>query len=60
MEQLDELIFNTIEALRNNKNQPSEDTTSEDATINKDSTSVTMEKFKERLIIVIDKGKLLN
>ena len=52
MEQLDELIFNTIEALRNNKNQSSEDTTY--ATINKDLTSVTMEKFKERLTIVID------
>ena len=58
MKQLDGLIFNTIEALRNNKSQPSEDTTY--ATINKDLTSVTMEKFKERLTIVIDKGKLLN
>ena len=36
MEQLDELIFNDIESLRNNKKQPNEDAIH--ATINKDLT----------------------
>ena len=44
MEQLDELIFNTTESLRNNKNQPNGDTTY--ASINKDLTSDTMKNLK--------------
>ena len=43
-EQLDEIIFNTIESLGNNQKQPNED------------TSVTMEK----LTILLGKEKLLN
>ena len=41
MEELDEIIFNIIESLRNNKKEPNEDTRY--ATINKDLTSITME-----------------
>ena len=48
MEQLDEIIFNAIESLRNNKKRPNED------------TPVTMEKLKERLNISLGKEKLLN
>ena len=43
-EQLDEIIFNTIESLGNNQKQPNED------------TSVTMEK----LTTLLGKEKLLN
>ena len=41
MEELDELISNIIESLRNNKKEPNED--SRCAAINKDLTSVIME-----------------
>ena len=53
MEQLDKLISNAIESLRNNKKQPKVDTVY--ATINKDLTSVTMEQSKERLAILLGK-----
>ena len=56
MEQLDELIFNAFESLRNNKKQLNEDTIY--GRISKDLTSVTMEKLKERLTILLGKGKL--
>ena len=45
---LDEIIFNTIESLRNNQNQLNEN------------TPVTLEKLKERLTILLSKEKLLN
>ena len=48
MEQLDEIIFNAIESLRNNKKHLNED------------TPVTMEKLKERLTILLGKEKLLS
>ena len=48
MEQLDEVIFNATESLRNNQKQSNED------------TPVTMEKLKERLTILLGKEKLLN
>ena len=48
MEQLDEIIFNVIESLRNNQKQLSEN------------TPVTMQKLKERLTILLDKEKLLD
>ena len=48
MEQLDEIIFNVIESLRNNQKQLSEN------------TPVTMQKLKERLTILLDKQKLLD
>ena len=47
MKQLDEIIFNVIESLRNNQKQLSEN------------TPVTMQKLKERLTILLDKEKLL-
>ena len=47
-EQLDEIIFNAIESLRNNQKQSNED------------TPVTMEKLKERLTILLGKEKLLS
>ena len=50
MEQLDVFSFNAFELLRNNKKQPNED-----ATINKDLMSVTMEQLKERLAVILDK-----
>ena len=58
MEQLDELTFNAIELLRNNKRQPNDYTIY--ATINKDLTSVTMEQLKEQLAVLLGKQKLLN
>ena len=48
MEQLDEVIFNATESLRNNQKHSNED------------TPVTMEKLKERLTILLGKEKLLN
>ena len=48
MEQLDEIIFNVIESLRNNQKQLSEN------------TPVTMQKLKERLTILLEKEKLLD
>ena len=48
MEQLDEIIFNAIESLRNNQKQLNEN------------TQVTMEKLKERLTFLLGKEKLLN
>ena len=45
---LDEIIFNTIESLRNNQKQLNEN------------TPVTLEKLKERLTILLSKEKLLN
>ena len=56
MEQLDELIFNAIESLRNNKKQPNDYTIY--ATINKDLRSVTMEQLKEQLAVLSGKQKL--
>ena len=47
MKQLDEIIINVIESLRNNQKQLSEN------------TPVTMQKLKERLTILLDKEKLL-
>ena len=41
MEELDELIFNIIESLRNNKKEPNEDTRY--AATNENLTSVTIE-----------------
>ena len=49
MEQLEELIFNSIEWLRNKKNPSKWGHTY--YTINKYLTSVSMEKLKERLTI---------
>ena len=48
MEQLDEIIFNAIESLRNNQKELNEN------------TQVTMEKLKERLTFLLGKEKLLN
>ena len=48
MEQLEEIIFNAIESLRNNQKQSNED------------TPATMEKLKGRLNILLGKEKLLN
>ena len=48
MEQLDKIIFNAIESLRNNKKHSNED------------APVTMEKLKERLTILLGKEKLLS
>ena len=48
MEQLEEVIFNAIESLRNNQKQSNED------------TPATMEKLKERLNTLLGKEKLLN
>ena len=48
MKQLDEIIINVIESLRNNQKQLSEN------------TPVTMQKLKERLTILLDKEKLLD
>ena len=45
MEQLDEIIFNAIESLRNNQKQSNED------------TPVNMEKLKEQLTIIIRQRK---
>ena len=47
MEQLDKLIFITIESLRNNKKQPNEDTIY--TIISKELSSITKEQLKERL-----------
>ena len=48
IDQLDEIIFNAIESLRNNQKQLNEN------------TPVTLEKLKERLTILLSKEKLLN
>ena len=48
MDQLDEIVFNAIESLRNNQKQPNE------------VTPVTMKKLKERLTISLGKEKTLD
>ena len=48
MEQLDEIISNAIESLRNNQEHSNED------------TPVTMKKLKERLTILLGKEELLS
>ena len=57
IEQLDKIIFNVIQSLRNNIKQPNEDTIH--TTIKKGLTSVTMEKLKERLTVLLGKKELL-
>ena len=57
MKQLDELIFNSIESLGNNKKQPNENTIY--ATSNKDLTSIITKQLKERLAVLLGKQKLL-
>lgn len=58
MKQLDEFTYNAIESLKNNKEQPNEETIY--ATTNKNITSITMIHLKEILSVSLDKEKLLN
>ena len=58
MEQLDVFIYNAIESLKNNKEQPNEDTIY--ATTNKNITSATLIYLKEILSVLLDKEKFLN
>lgn len=58
MEQLDEIIINSIETLRNNKKQPNEEAIRN--VIKKELTEVTSEQLKERLNLLLQEEKILN